>query len=225
MFTNNLRENVLSFLQKYGEKGHIVLKTALSIAKDPNIDHKLGDFSFKHLVLRLNALGFSYNPVNLVRMLEKEYGIIEKTYSSSNQTWWRFKDVDSVEQALFSSDSSNTFEDPKIRLIAIKYRSLEPEEIYSTLQRLIVKPNLTPADKTKFRALVFNEIEQLVKLVEEMYNYEDFFENEISFIKEIFSLADKISRRIERERAAGSKVTYGMYREDVAKNDYRGHSQ
>lgn len=225
MFTDNLRENVLSFLQKYGEKGLIILKTALSIAKDPNIDHKLGDFSFKHLVLRLNTLGFSYNPINLVRMLEKEYGIIEKTYSSSNQTWWRFKDIDSVEQALFSNDSSKTFEDPKIRLIAIKYRSLEPGEIYSTLQRLIVKPNLTPTDKTKFRALVFNEIEQLIKLVEEMYNYEDIFENEINFIKEIFSLADKISRRIERERAGASKVAYGMYREDVAKNDYRGHSQ
>ncbi|QOR93899.1 hypothetical protein IMZ38_04410 [Thermosphaera chiliense] len=224
MLSSDLKEKVFSFLQKYGDKGFIVLKTALSIAKDPNIDHKLGDFSFKHLVLKLNSMGFSYNPVNLIRILEKEFGLIEKTYSSSNQTWWRFKDIDAVEEAVYSENDVEKVEDPKIRLIAVKYRSLEPAEIYAFLQKTLIKPSLTPADKAKFRSMVFNEIDQLVKLVDEMYNYEEFFEYEISFIKEIFKLAEKLSRRIENEHLRGFRGRQTISQEDILRDDHRGHS-
>ncbi|MGB9827947.1 MAG: hypothetical protein ACPLSM_05460 [Thermosphaera sp.] len=224
MLSSGLKEKVFSFLQKYGDKGFIVLKTALSIAKDPNIDHKLGDFSFKHLVLKLNSMGFSYNPVNLIRILEKEFGLIEKTYSSSNQTWWRFKDIDAVEEAVYSENDVEKVEDPKIRLIAVKYRSLEPAEIYAFLQKTLIKPSLTPADKAKFRSMVFNEIDQLVKLVDEMYNYEEFFEYEISFIKEIFKLAEKLSRRIENEHLRGFRGRQTISQEDILRDDHRGHS-
>ncbi|MEM1879294.1 MAG: hypothetical protein QXJ18_05995, partial [Desulfurococcaceae archaeon] len=91
---------LIAFLEKYGEKGLIVLKTAFDLSQDPHIDHRLGDFSFKHLVLKLTSIGFNYNPVNLLRILEKEYGIIEKSYSSSNQTWWRFVDIEAVRRVL-----------------------------------------------------------------------------------------------------------------------------
>lgn len=225
MLSDDVREKVFSFLQKYGEKGLIVLKAALSIAKDPNIDHKLGDFSFKHLVLKLNSMGFSYNPVNLVRILEKEFGLIEKSYSSSNQTWWRFKDIDAVEEAVYSESDSEKIEDPKVRLIAVKYRSLEPAEIYAFLQKALIKPTLTPADKAKFRAMVFNEIDQLVKLVDEMLEYEEFFEYEIGFIKEIFKLAEKLSKRIENEHLRGFRSRQIIPQEDILRNDNRGHSQ
>jgi len=224
LLPNDFKEKVFSFLQKYGDKGFIVLRTALSIAKDPNIDHKLGDFSFKHLVLKLNSIGFSYNPVNLIRILEKEYGLIEKTYSSSNQTWWRFKDIDAVEEAVYSESDMEKVEDPKIRLIAMKYRSLEPAEIHAFLQKALIKPTLTPADKARFRSIVFNEIDQLVKLVDEMYNYEEFFEYEISFIKEIFKLAEKLSRRIEKEHVKGFRSRQPISQEDILGNDNRGYS-
>ena len=225
MLSNDVREKVFSFLQKHGEKGLIVLKAASSIAKDPNVDHKLGDFSFKHLVLKLNSMGFSYNPVNLVRILEKEFGLIEKSYSSSNQTWWRFKDIDAVEEAVYSESGSEKAEDPKVRLIAVKYRSLEPAEIYSFLQKALMKPTLTPADKAKFRAMAFNEIDQLVKLIDEMLEYEEFFEYEIGFIKEIFKLAEKLSKRIENEHLRGFRSRQIIPQEDILRNDNRGHSR
>ena len=192
-----IKYRVLEFLSNYGDKGFIVLKTALETALDPNIDHRLGDFSFKYLVFKLRKLGINYNPANLLRILEKEYGIIEKSYSSSNQKWWTFVDLETTRRALLEYSGSTEVNEPKLRLLLIKYKSLEPSRILTTLRRLSFKNTLNAIDKKVFREIVFNELDQIVTILEEMMAYEDIFNEEILVLEEIISLAEMIASKIE----------------------------
>lgn len=188
------------FLEKYGEKGLLVLKAAYDIAQDPNVDHRLGDFSFKHLVLRLASMGFNYNPINILRIMEREYGIIEKSYTSSNQTWWRFVDIDATRSTL-SEQYGAQLEDPVIKSILIKYRSLEPRSIMETLKRLLAKESLTNADKELFKNIAFTTLDKIVWLINEMEKYEEVFNPEIRVLREILNLADMVSSKLDKPRS------------------------
>jgi len=196
------RAQVFDFLRQYGDKGLLVLRTALDIALDPNIDHRLGDFSYKHLVIRLRAMGINYNPSNLLRIMEREYTLIEKTYSSSNQKWWRFIDLDGVRNALNEYIGGTSFSDPRLRILLIKYRSLEPSRILSFLKRISTKPVLSSIDKKVFREIVFKELDLIAEILEKMMEYEDVFEKEISVLNEIIMLAERVAARLEGERQA-----------------------
>lgn len=191
-----VREKVYDFLEKYGDKGYLVLRIAIEIAYDPEIDHRLGDFSYKHLVFRLQRMGINYAPHNLLRILEREYGLIEKNYISTTQKWWVFIDRESVRKALLEYNGVSITDDPKIRLLMIKYQSMEPQNILNTLRRIAVKSRLSNIDKEQFRRIVFNELDILANLLNDMMAYEDIFEEEIRVLNEIFSLAERISLRI-----------------------------
>jgi hypothetical protein len=193
-------ERIKLFLEKYGEKGLVVLKAAYDISQDPNIDHRLGDFSYKHLVLRLATIGFNYNPVNLLRILEKEYNIIEKSYSSANQSWWRFTDIEAVRSAL-SEHYGASVEDPHVKLLLIKYKSMEPFSTLEMLRRLVAKENLTNGDKEIFKNFVFNSLEKIVDLLNNMEKYGEIFLGEISTLREILNLADLVSSKLEKPKS------------------------
>lgn len=192
-----------AFLERFGEKGLLVLKAAFDISQDPNIDHRLGDFSYKHLVLRLASMGLQYNPVNLLRVLEKEYGVIEKSYSSSNQTWWRFSDLESVKRVL-SEHYNIEADDPKIRALLIKYKSLEPVMLLDRLRKLLVKERLTANDKEAFKEFVFSELDKITMLINEMEKYEEVFHGEISTLREILALADLVASKLSKVLEPGS---------------------
>ncbi|MET1160208.1 MAG: hypothetical protein ABWW65_04545 [Thermoprotei archaeon] len=192
----DLRDKIIEFLEKYGDKGYLVLKTALDIALDPTIEHRLGDFSYKHLVARLQKIGVNYAPHNLLRILEREYGIIEKSYISTTQKWWRFVDLESVRKALLEYSGVDSSGDPRLRLLLVKYRSLEPHNILATLRKLAYKPKLTHIDKEVFKRIVFNELDSIAELLEEMMKYGDVLENEIRVLDEILSLAERISSKL-----------------------------
>ena len=194
------RAQVLDFLRQYGDKGLLILRTALDIALDPNIDHRLGDFSYKHLVIRLRAMGINYNPSNLLRIMEREYSLIEKTYSSSNQKWWRFIDLDGVRNAVNEYMGGISFDDPRLRILLIKYRSLEPTRILSFLKRILTKPVISSIDKKVFKEIVFKELDLIAEILEKMIEYEDVFEKEIAVLNEIILLADRVAARFEGEK-------------------------
>ncbi len=193
-----MKLRVLEFLNNYGDKGFIVLKTALEVALDPSIDHRLGDFSHKLVVIRLRRSGVEYNPSNILRILEREYGITERTYDSKRQRWWRFIDTDSVREALLEYTGHSLEGDPRLRLLLLKYKSIEPLNILAQLKRLAAKNVLTPVDKKVFRSLVFNELEVVVDLLESMSMYEDVFEQETGVLREILSLAEAVANKINR---------------------------
>ncbi len=194
---SGIRDRIWSFLEKYGEKAYIVLRTALDIALDPEIDHRLGDFSYKHLVFRLRSMGINYNPQNLLRIMEREYGIVEKTYISTKQKWWSFLDLETTRKVLHEYSGSDEINDPKIRLLSIKYHSLEPMNILNTLRRLAVKNSFTSIDKEVFRGIVFNDLEKITDVLNEMLRHEEIFSEEIKVLNEILSLAENISAKLE----------------------------
>lgn len=192
-------ERLSLFLERYGEKGLIVLKAAYDVSQDPNIDHRLGDFSYKHLVLRLLSMGFNYNPVNMLRIMEREFEVIEKTYSSSNQTWWRFIDIESVRR-IIAERIGLPFDQPEIKALLIKYRSLEPSLILDSLRKMLAKETLSMADKEFFTRFVFNTLDKIVSLIHEMEKYEEVFAGELNVLKEIISLADLVSSKLDKPK-------------------------
>lgn len=201
-----IKDRINEFLDKYGDKGYLVLRTALDIALDPNIDHRYGDFSYKQLVFRLRRMGINYNPSNLLRILEREYGLIEKTYISTTQKWWSFTDLEATRKTLLEYSGNLDIGEPKLRILLIKYRSLDPVNILHTLKRLAMKNTLNSIDKQVFRRIVFNELDAINEILSEMMAYEDVFEKEISVLNEIISLAERISAKIGGLHA-GFKVT------------------
>jgi hypothetical protein len=203
--TLTVAEKLRLFLERYGDKGLIVLRAAFEVAQDPYVDHRHGDFSFKHLVLRLQSQGFKYNPVNLLRVLEREYGVIEKTYSSSNQTWWRFVDFEAVRSVL-SEYYGVSYEDPRLKYLLIKYRSLEPSTLLETLRRLASKDLLTSGDKEVFKEIVFSVLDKVVEILREMEKYEDVFASEIATLREILNLADVVSSKLVSKRSSYGRV-------------------
>ncbi|MEM1638982.1 MAG: hypothetical protein QXJ69_02740 [Desulfurococcaceae archaeon] len=219
MIEFNIREKIKLFLERYGEKGLIILKAAYDISQDPNIDHRLGDFSYKHLALKLASLGFSYNPINMLRILEKDYGIIEKSYSSSNQSWWRFIDIEAVRSALGEYYGAS-IEDPRVRLLLIKYKSIEPWSTLEMLRRLAFKENLTNSDKENFKNFVFNNLDKIVELLNNMEKYEEVFAGEISVLREILNLADLVSSKIEKPRSRISSYNIGALVDVNTRNNF-----
>ncbi|MEM1628586.1 MAG: hypothetical protein QXP02_03155 [Desulfurococcaceae archaeon] len=206
MSNTSLRENIRAFLERYGEKALMVLKTAYDISRDPSVDHRIGDFSFKHLVSRLYNMGINYNPVNILRIMEKEYNIIEKSYTSSNQTWWRFRDIELVREILGEMLSGVDKGDPRTKALLVKYRSLEPLRTRDLLRRLAFKTELSNADKNVFKEFVFKELDKIISVLSEMEYYEDYFAPEIAMLREILNLAEMVSAKLEKPKTNSTIV-------------------
>ena len=127
MDVNIIRVSLLECYRRYGEKLVSVLKTAIGIAKENRLrgGQLPGDFDYRSLVDGLSSIGFQYNPSLLLRSLEREYGVIETSYRSSNQHWYRFRDLEAVEQALNSIIGlDNVDEDPEIAMVKIQIKAL-----------------------------------------------------------------------------------------------------
>lgn len=193
---NTVKTRVIDFLNKYGDKGYVVLKTIVEIAFDPEIDHRLGDFSYKHLVFKLSKMGIEYSPHNMMRILEKEYGLIEKTYISTTQKWWRLVEPETIRKTILEYSSGLDLEEPELKLLAIKYRSLEPLNILNILRRLVVKDKLSNSEKELFRKIVFNELETITSLINKMQQYGELFKEELRTLGEVVNLAERISMKI-----------------------------
>jgi len=195
----NVADRVRLFLERFGERGLVVLKAAYEVAQDPNIDHRFGDFSFKHLVLKLSSAGFVYNPANVLRILEKEYGVVEKSYSSSSQTWWKFVDMEATRSVL-NEYLGMSVEDPKLKALLVKYRCMEPRNTLEMLRRLALKESLTNGDRELFKNFVFNKLDKIVELIVEMEKYEEAFAGELAILREILNFADMVSSKLEKPR-------------------------
>jgi len=216
-------------LAKYGAKVKIVLETALEIAKSNRLkgEDSLGDFDFRSLVEALRFRGFNYNPSQLLRILEREYGIIETSYRSNNQHWYRFKDLEAVESALSGSrwsalqSSGYAFLDPKAAMLKIQIKSLRPMEVLNFLKTLLMKPRITTRDAERFEEFAFNKLPRIVDVLRRAEDYEDVLSAEIGVLKEIIEMAYEVAERISRidfELGLGvSEESVNVFREAVGK--------
>ena len=208
MITGSVKDRTTEFLLKFGERGEAVLRAALDFS-DEN-ENELGDFSYKGVVEKLTQMGYNFDPKMLLRSLEKDYGITETSYKSSNQHWWKFIDKEQVREALSDSEE----EDPRVRLVFLKFYSLDPKGLQKRLEFYYRKPSLTEIDKRNFRRLVFEELDQLVQLYEEALQYEE-TQGIAQQINRLLTLAYKIGRRIYgKDNSKGLLEEKGEERED-----------
>lgn len=213
MAPTSVKERVLEFLAEYDERGYAVLRAAIAAYTyskgKPGV--RLGDFSFREVVQRLKAWGLDYNPSMLLRILERDYGVLETSYKSSSQHWFKFADVEAVVEALEEYEKGSRVDtegdggqegeelsgDPEALLLKVQAASLDLAGVEEKLRRLVLKPRLTSSDIALFRSIAFNELEKMVLLLKkaESIGYEG---EEVEAIKRILQLSLRLAEKIAR---------------------------
>jgi len=184
-------EAVNEALSKYGGRAYYVLKAAVEVAEELRSSGvaRLGDFDYRSLVAKLRSWGLNYNPSNLLRVLEREYGLIRTVYRSSNQRWWVFTDYAAVKLAL--SDERD-LSDPDEELLALQIAVVDVDRVLAELGRLASRERLGPADERRLREIVLAELPQLVEVYKKALNYGDKYADFVGKVRKAMELARKV---------------------------------
>lgn len=154
---------------------------------------RLGDFDFKGVKRRLRELGVDYNPSLLLARLERDYGLIETTYKSGSQHWWRIVDLKAIEEALaeYEGRQPARSEDPRLRLLRIQFYSLQPERILEELRRIPARPRPGSREAMVLRRIAFEDLPMLVEFLERAKaEYPDDLAAEIELAERILAEAE-----------------------------------
>lgn len=183
------------FIAKYGERGYLVLKAILEAARRAKKPFSLGDFNFKDVKAVLKSMGVDYNPAPLLSKLEKEYGVIETSYKSSSQRWWRIVDRRTLESIVreWEGRPEPDPEDPRLRMLRIQFYSLQPYEILDLLTRLSKRRRLNSAEKARLRRIAFEDLPLIVDFIERAQSdYPDELSQEIAVAESILDLFEEL---------------------------------
>jgi len=168
---------VQEVLLKYGDRAYYVLKAALEAADEYRAEGRRypGDFDFRGLVVKLREWGFKYNPNQLLRILEREYGIIETSYKSAAQHWYVFTDRDAVEAVLSDYGSSegavSEIDDPEAYVLELQMDAVNVDSLLSRVKALCRKGKLSRADREVLREIIMNELPVVAKVMKEVSKY------------------------------------------------------
>lgn len=196
------------FIAKYGERGYIVLKAVLEATKKSRRSFKLGDFSFRGVKTILKAMGVEYNPAPLLSKLEKEYGVIETSYKSSNQHWWRILDKGLIETVVreWEGRPEPDPEDPRLRMLRIQFYSLSPQETLDLLTRLS-RRRLNSVERARLKKIAFEELPLLVDFIEKARSqYPDELSEELAVAESILDLFEEVVRGGESKMSRSTLV-------------------
>jgi len=187
-----------AFLEDYGDRGRAVLEAALRRAEELSAygNNSLGDFDYRGVKENLEKMGERANPSTLLGVMERKYGLIETSYKSSKQHWWRFYDFSAIAKALRGVEEGD--EDKKI--VLAMYASLEPKKLLGSLKKISSKPRLDHADKVLFRKIAFDDLDKVGEVLNKMMERESEFKEEIGILKEIIRMAEEISIKLIREQ-------------------------
>ncbi|MEM2376377.1 MAG: hypothetical protein QXZ10_02050 [Sulfolobales archaeon] len=193
---------VLDSLYKYGEKAFIVLKTAYEVYQNNSISGKklLGDFDFKSIIIKLREKGFNYNPNQLLRILERDFGIIETTYRSSNQRWWRFIDPIVVSKALNTyegKENNLTGDDPEITLLRFQVDIVDLDGLLKLISEFASKEFLTQSERKRIKQLFFEDIPLVVKLFKETQVLDEEFREFNSKVRLMFKYLSILVKKLK----------------------------
>lgn len=191
-------ELIDDYLVSHGEKGKMVLLAAVEAMieiQKRNEYTQLGDFDYKTLKEMLERLGGGVNPTNYLRILEREYGIVTQTYRSTRQQWWSFTNKEAV-LSWYEKQVGKPVDDPAVKVLITKYKVLKPEDKLSRLETLSRKKSLSIIEQKEIMDFVFNELDKVLLVLNEMTKYGDIFNNEAKVLSKIIDLAYQLSRRI-----------------------------
>ncbi|MCE4611552.1 MAG: hypothetical protein F7B17_06250 [Desulfurococcales archaeon] len=186
------------FMARYGERAYALLKAILEEASKPRRGPSLGDFSFKGVKARLSSYGVEYNPAILLSKLEKEYGVIETSFRSGSQHWWRIVDREAIENAVREYEGAPRSDvlDPKVRVLRVQFASLDPEGVLRELERIASSPRLTRRELERLREIAFNTLPLIASFLEQASEYEDELAYEVNLASEILAAAERAANRV-----------------------------
>lgn len=199
--SSNLELLLSDFLVKYGERGKAVLEAAIRASSKIRSSHKNlpvppGDFDYRSLVEELGSMGYSYNPSPILRILEREYGLIRTTLHTSRQRWYVFSSNEVreiIEKHVLRSLEEQESEDPDLIIARIQLISVMPERIKIFLKKLASKPTWSESDYRKLRRLSQDELRLLIKIYKRARDKESKSWQSIARdIEEILRLLSKI---------------------------------
>lgn len=191
VIVGSVRDRTTEALLKYGEKARVILNACIE-ASNANESKELGDFSYKQLIEVLHRNNVDYDPKSLLRLLEEDFGIIQTTYRTSGQHWWKFVDKHQILEALRGSEEND---DPRIAVIKVQAESLGLKELEKKLTFLLRKPKLSDIDKRILKRIAFEDLPLLLKVYEEASSYE-----------ETYDIAERIRSIIDLARKVVSKL-------------------
>ncbi|MEM2007094.1 MAG: hypothetical protein QW154_05605 [Sulfolobales archaeon] len=199
--------SIEDLLYKYGGRAYYVLKAALEVAEENREMglSKLGDFDYRSLVLKLKSWGIEYNPSNLLKVMEREYGLVRTSYRSSNQRWWVFTDISSVRLAL--EDSRDELGDPEEELLTIQIAVLDIDSVIAELTSILSKERVSSSDEEKLREIVLDELPLIIEIYKKAANYSSKFSDFVGKARKALKLARKAALMLKsRPRAIQEKV-------------------
>lgn len=183
--------SVIDALSRYGGRAYYVLKAAIEVTEENRKLglSRLGDFDYRSLIAKLRSWGIDYNPSNLLKVLEKEYGIIRTVYRSSNQRWWIFNDLTSVRLAL--AEGNEDVGNPEEELLAIQMAAVDVDRIISDLTSILGKERPGSADERRVKEIIFNELPQVVEVYNRASRYGEKYAEFLSKARRALDLARK----------------------------------
>ena len=182
------RARVAEFRLKYGEKAEALIE-AIRLAVKMNDNKEAGDFSYKQVVEALGRLGYNFDPRNLLRVMEREYGLLETSFRTTNQHWWKVK-----VNELTETDDSAELENPRVLALRIKASSLGIQEVKKKLEFWARKPVITEIDRREFQKFSFTQLDFFVTLLEEASQYEE-TQDIAEEIMNILALSYQVAKR------------------------------
>ncbi|MEM0065650.1 MAG: hypothetical protein QXZ22_02335 [Sulfolobales archaeon] len=196
-------------LSKYGGRAYYVLKAALEVAEENREMglSRLGDFDYRSLVRKLKSWGIEYNPSNLLKVIEKEYGLVRTSYRSSNQRWWVFTDISLVKLAL--EDSRDEPGDPEEELLAIQIAVLDVDKVIAELTSILTREKISPTDEKRLKEIVLNDLPPIIEVYKKATNYGSKFSDFIGKTKKALDLARKAALLVKSGYRVSSGETLG----------------
>ncbi|MEZ0289719.1 MAG: hypothetical protein ABWJ42_01345 [Sulfolobales archaeon] len=211
--TSNIKTLLSDFLVRYGERGRAVLEACLrayeriSLKQKNSIPALPGDFDYRTLVEELGSMGYSYNPSPILRILEREYGLIRTTLHTSRQRWFVFSSkevVDVLNEYILKASNNLGEEDPELLVIKIQLLSLRIDRIKEFLTTLSSKDRWSEIDYERLRKISLKALPQLLRIYRKLRRKDDETSDSLAReLKEIFNLLNKIvlkaSKRLSLE--------------------------
>ncbi len=217
----SLMESVLQeVLLRYGDRAYYVLKAAWEVSEEYAEDGRRypGDFDFSGVVRKLRSWGIRYNPNQLLRILEREYSVIETTYKSVAQHWYSFADPQAVARVLKEyggiSDDSEGIADPEAYVLEIQVEAIGIDDVLRKVKAIHRKHTLSVADREFMKRFVIEELPMIAKVLKDALRYEDRFSD---FIKKA-SLTLKLTKEIitHRLKQGSARTTHLSRGRDVS---------
>jgi len=205
----NIDTKLKEFIIEYGERACILLK-AIYEESSSQRELKLGDFSVKGLKSKLKSWGIDYNPIPLILKLEKELNIIETSYRSTTQRWWRILDRGILERALRECNITpqhRILEDSRARILKIQLHILKPWEILGMLKNIQSKNTMTKSDLELVKRIAFNELPILIKIKEEAESlgYNIGLREELEVVERIIEVLEEV---VLRKESSENKIVW-----------------